>query len=186
MKATLLSLAVIIGLLATAAAKGTDEELIRSSFSSYWKAFVAQDFDGAGKQILPADLIETKKALLPVFLHASQSTNEEAREMAAAFFGKLPKSERSRLSPEQVYECLNRFIVISSPPRLSEVLKATSISVNRVQITGADATIYYRFQMQGISESDTEAFIKKGGKWWLRLKEDPKETAKKFRRILKP
>lgn len=152
--------------------------------NDHWQAFVKKDFSKATDYIYSADLEAAKIELLPVFLEASKSSETADKEMAAAFFTNVPEEKREALSPKQVFECLNQFIAKSAPD-VFEVLKDVSPIIDKVQISGDEATVYYHFSIQDISESDTEALVKKNDRWWLRVKEPPKETAKKFRRVMK-
>ena len=165
-------------------APASDEDSIRQVFAAYWKSFGASDFSAAGERILPEDLIEAKKAILPVFLSVAGLPAKDAQQIASAFFEKVPPEKRSALTPLEVFASLSK-LVFTATPELSQALSSLKTEIDRVQITASDATVYYRVIMQGVSQSDTEALVKRDGKWWLRLKEDPRETAKKFRILYK-
>lgn len=156
---------------------------MRSIMQGYWKAFTSTEFKTAAAFMHPDDLEAVQKEMPPVFIAAAQSEAKDAREMAAAFFGQHPKEKWSSLTPVEVFECLNRFLLVAAP-QIFETLKGSTVVVNRFEVNGEEATIHYKVNVQGETVEDTERYSKKDGKWWLRAKENPKDTAQKFRQLL--
>jgi hypothetical protein len=177
-------LAVSIVAHAAPSASAADEDNVRRVFFTYWKSFASSDFSAAGATISPDDLVAAKRELLPVFLTISENPAKDAQQFTSAFFGQLPASKRTGLTPLEVYASLNRLIASVSLDMFKALSSATT-EIDRVQISDSDAIVHYRVVFQGISNADTEALVKKDGKWWLRLKENPQETAKKFRMLFK-
>lgn len=180
MKSAFLPIFLLVGFLTGAVAQPTDEEILRESMATYWKDLTAKDFSKATEWILPEDLEAAKKELLPVFLAAMKSPKEDVRKMASGYFGDTPEDKRADLSPAAAYVCLNQFIN-SNMPQLFEILKTSTMTVDRVEVKDDQATVHYQIKVQEDVTVDTESFIKKDGKWWLRVKEDPKDTARKLR-----
>lgn len=180
MKVAFLPIVFLVGLITSAVAQQSDEDIIRESITTYWKSFSSKDFSKVAAYILPEDLAGVKKEILPVFIEAARSQNDELKKLAAAFFGQTPESEWTGLAPETTYECLNRFID-ANMPQLFEILKTSTITVDRVELNEARATIHYQIKMKDQTTNDSESYVKKDGKWWLRVKEDPKDTAKNLR-----
>src|SRR5688500_18424064 len=111
----LIVFASFLVVLLCSSAPASDEESIREVFSAYWKSMRASDFSAAGERILPDDLIESKKALLPVFLSVANLSAKDAQEVTAAFFGKVPAERRSAMTPLEVFASLLKLIFASSP-----------------------------------------------------------------------
>lgn len=179
----LVALVLTASFLLPIVSSAADEADISKVMTDYWAAYAKADYGAAAKLILPEDLALAQKEMPPVFIEAARSSSSEAKEMATAFFGPIPPDQRASLTGIQTYECLNRFIGVAMPG-LQETLKASTITVDKVEIKAAEATAFYKVSIQGETSESTEAFIKKDGKWWLRVKEDSKETARKFRALL--
>lgn len=179
-----LAAAILAALFVIPSAKGNDKEVMGSLLQDYWNAFTTTDFKKAAAFIHPDDLEGVQRELPPVFIAFSNSDLQEAKEIAAAFFGPHPNEKWSSLTPVEAYECLNRLILVGTP-QMFEKIKGSTIVADRIEENGEDATLHYQIHLQSETMEAKERFSKKDGKWWIRVREDPKDTAKKFLQIYK-
>ena len=176
---TLLSLTLT--LLLTSAAFAADTKPIEDAFQRYWSAYAKKDFAKAAADVLPSDLEDAKKALLPVFLEAQGQKEKEAQELLTAFFGRTVGKARENMSPQDVFAGLNR-IITSSNPEFFELLKDASVSIIFVRTPDADnAEVHFQVTVRGQSDTDAESLTKKDGRWWVRINEDPQQVAAQFK-----
>ena len=125
-----------------------------------------------------------KKEVLPVFLANQSPKEKEAQEIVSLFFERRVGTARQTMSPADVYGGLNR-IVMAGNAQMFDVLKDATISVIFVRTPAPDeAEIHFQVTLKGESDTDAETLSKKDGRWWIRLKDDPKETAVQFKQIL--
>jgi hypothetical protein len=179
-KALVLLTALLFPLASFAADTATAEEV----FQRYWRACANKEAAKAAADILPSDLDDLKSAILPVLLATQAPKDKGAQEFSAAFFNKIVGSARAAMSSPEVFAGFQR-IVAASNPELSEVLKAATLSVIFVRTTAPDESeVHYQVTIRGESEVDAERLVKKNGRWWVRLKEDPKQLAEQFKQIL--
>lgn len=177
-----LSLALV--LLFTAASFAANTKPIEDVFQRYWSAYSKKDFAKAAADVLPSDLDEAKKELLPLFLQAQSSQEKQIQEMVSAFFGRTVGKARETMSPVDVFAGLNR-VVTAGNPEMFEVLKDASLTVVFVRTPDADnAEIHYQIMVRGASDMDVDALTRKNGRWWVRINEDPKEVAANFKVML--
>ena len=173
--------ALIFILLFATGAFASDEETIANQMKDYWAAFSNANFNRAAEYIYPADLAAAKKELLPVFLAAGESANPELNSVADSFFLNVPRESRSSISGAQVFIGLNNFIGAANP-QLFVALRDSTIEILETALGTADsATITYRILINGTPATDLERFSRLNGKWYVRVKEDPRDTAGKFR-----
>ena len=176
-------LSLTLTLLLTAAAFAADTKPIEDVFQRYWSAYSKKDFVKAAADILPADLENAKKALLPVFLEAQANREKEAQELVNAFFGRTVGKARENLSPQDVFAGLNR-IITGSNPEFFEMLKDASVSIIFVRTPDADnAEVHFQVTVRGQSDTDAEALTRKDGRWWVRINEDPEQVAAQFKEM---
>jgi hypothetical protein len=66
-----------------------------------------------------------------------------------------------------------------------EAFKESALSIIFVRAVSADAAeVHFQVTVRGASDTDMETLGKKDGRWWIRLKDDPKETAANFKELL--
>jgi hypothetical protein len=121
--------------------------------------------------------------VLPVFLANQSSKAKDAPEVLAAFFGKTVGKARETMSAVEVFAGLNR-IVAAGSPELFEVLKDATVSIIFVRSLAADsAEIHFQVMVRGQGDTDAESMVKKDGRWWVKIKDDPKQTAQSFKEL---
>jgi hypothetical protein len=173
-----------LALTVTAAAFAANTKPIEDVFQRYWGAYSKKDFVKAAADVLPSDLDDAKKELLPVFLQAQSHSDKQVQEMVTAFFGRTVGKSRETLSPVEVFAGLNRVITAGNPD-LFEVLKDAALTVVFVRTPDDDnAEIHYQVMVRGQSDMDVDSLTKKSGRWWVRINEDPKEVAANFKAML--
>jgi hypothetical protein len=174
----------LFALLAVAVvARAADTKAVEEAFNRYWTAYAKKDFAKAAAEILPADLEATKAALLPVFLAGQTSKSKEAQEILGAFFGKTVGKSRETMSALDVFAGLNR-VVAGGSPELFDALKDAPVSIIFVRsISPESAEIHFQVTVRGVSDTDAESLVKKDGRWWVKIKDDPKEAALNFKEL---
>lgn len=178
-----LSLALALVVTAACHAAATTKP-IEDVFQRYWGAYANKDFAKAAADVLPSDLDEAKKELLPVFLQAQSHPDKEVQDMVSAFFGRTVGKAREAMSPVDVFAALNR-VVTAGNPDLFEVLKDAALSIVFVRTPDEDnAEVHYQVTVRGASDMDVDTLTKKNGRWWVRINEDPKEVAANFKAML--
>lgn len=179
-KLILLTLALSVSTLAFAA----DTKPIEEVFQRYWSAYSKKDFVKAAADVLPSDLDDVKKALLPVFLEGQASRDKEVQEMVAAFFGRTVGKARETMTAQEVFAGMNRLVSAASPD-LFDALKQASVSVIFVRKPDDDsAEIHFQITTRGESDTDVEALKRKDGRWWMRVNEQPQEIAAHFKTVM--
>lgn len=169
-----------------AAASAADTKPVEDVFLRYWSAYSKKDFAKAAADILPSDLEDAKKEILPVFLAAQSQTNKDAQELVNAFFGRTVGKAREAMTGVDVYVGLNRVVAAGNPP-LFEILKDATNTIIFVRTPDADnAEIHYQISLRGESDMDVEGLTRKNGRWWVRVKDDPKEVAAQFKAMFAP
>ena len=164
-------------------AEAADTKPVEEAFNRYWAAYSKKDFAKSAAEILPSDLEATKASLLPVFLAGQTSKSKEAQEILGAFFGKTVGKARETMSAIEVFAGLNR-VVATGSPELFEALKDAPISIIFVRsISPESAEIHFQVTVRGVSDTDAEALVKKDGRWWVKIKDDPKEAALNFKEL---
>lgn len=177
------ALLLLISLTVAAAAYAADTKPIEDEFLRYWQAYSKKDFAKAAAEILPSDLDATKAAVLPVFLAGQSSKAKDAPEVQAAFFGKTVGKARETMSGADVFTALNR-VVATGSPELFEALKEATVSIIFVrQVTPESAEVHFQITVRGQGDTDAETLVKKDGRWWVKLKDDPKQTADSFKEL---
>lgn len=89
---------------------------------------------------------------------------------------------RSGISGKEVFICLNNFVSVATP-QLFDTLRGSRVEVLDVAIsTEESATVTYRIVIQGAPVTDIERFAKYRGEWYVRVAENPRDTAAKFRK----
>lgn len=172
-----------LSLIVSAAAYAANTKPIEDVFQRYWGAYARKDLAKAAADILPSDLDELKAAVLPVFLSAQSVKNKEAVEFVNLFFGRTVGSARANMSPVDVYAALNR-LAMASDPQMFDALKDASVSIIFVRTpTANEAEIHFQVTLKGASDTDAEKLVNKNGRWWVRVKDDPKETAAHFKEL---
>jgi hypothetical protein len=178
------ALLVLLALSLSAVSFAADTKPIEEVFQRYWSAYAKKDFLKAAADMLPSDLEEAKRALLPVFLEGQAHKDKEVQDMVAAFFGRTVGKSRETMSPQEVFAGMNRLVSTASP-ELFEALKDASVSIIFVRTMDADnAEVHFQITARGGSDTDMEALRKKDGRWWMRVNEQPAEIAAHFKALL--
>ena len=162
-------------------ALASEETDISDRMAGYWAAYSTKQFRGAVEYIYPADLDSAKVELLPVFLAAGESGDPELNAISDAFFLNVPRDSRSGISGKEVFIGLNH-VISAVNPQLFDAVRGSTIEVLEVALGSEDsATVTYRIEFQGTPATDIERFAKHNGEWYVRVKENPRDTAAKFR-----
>ncbi len=174
---------LLLSLTVAAASFAADTKPVEVAFQRYWSAYSKKDFAKAAADILPSDLEATKAAVLPIFLAGQTSKAKDAQEVIGAFFGKTVGKSRETMSAADVFTGLNR-VVAAGSPELFEVLKDATVSIIFVKSVSADeAEVHFQVMVRGQGDTDAESLVKKDGRWWVKIKDDPKETAASFKAL---
>ncbi len=178
------ALSLALGLVVATTALAANSKPIEDVFQRYWGAYSKKDFAKAATDVLPSDLDDAKKELLPLFLQAQSHQDKEIQDMVAAFFGRTVGKARETLSPVDVFAGLNRVVTMGNP-QLFDVLKDANLTIVFIRTPDADnAEIHYQIMLHGQSDMDMDALTHKNGRWWVRISEDPKEVAANFKALL--
>lgn len=173
----------LLSLTLAVASYAADTKPIEDEFMKYWAAYSKKDFVKAAAEILPSDLEATKAAVLPVFLTNQAAKGKEAQEVLAAFFGKTVGKAREAMTAADVYVALNR-VVATGSPELFEALKESTISIIFTRTMTPDtAEVHFQVKVQGQGDTDAESLVKKDGRWWIKMRDDPKQTAESFKEL---
>lgn len=175
---------LLISFTVAAASWAADTKPAETVFQRYWAAYAKKDFSKAAADVLPSDLDALKAAVLPVFLAGQTSKAKEAQEILAAFFGRTVGKARETMSAQEVFAGLNRVVAAESPD-LFEVFKDASVSIIFVRSLAADsAEVHFQLMVRGgQSDTDAEALVNKDGRWWVRVRDDPKDAAASFKEL---
>jgi hypothetical protein len=69
-------------------------------------------------------------------------------------------------------------VMTAGNPQLFDILKEASTTVVFVRTPDADnAEVHFQISVRGQGDMDVEPLTRKTGRWWVKLKEDPKELA---------
>ena len=154
---------------------------VSQRMQDYWSSYSNGDFGKAASFILPSDLDDMKTELLPIFVAVGQSTERELQTVARLFFAEVPTGDNSQMSPKQVFVGFNKFIYAANPELFSALQQSAIEVVDVAWSSDSEVVVSYRITIQDTPVSDVERFQKRGEKWYLRLKEPPRDTAIKFR-----
>jgi hypothetical protein len=118
-----------------------------------------------------------------VFLANQNSKSKEGQIVAAAFFDKTVGKARETMTATDVYAALNR-VVVASSPEMFEAFKEASLTIVFVRNVAPDAgEVHFQIMVRGQSDMDMETLGKKDGRWFIRIKDDPKSTAENFKEL---
>lgn len=175
----LIALALTVSVVAHAA----NTQPIEDVFQRYWSAYARKDATKAATDVLPSDLEEMKAAVLPIFLGAQSSKAKETQEILGLFFGRTVGKARESFSAVDVYAGLNR-LVMAGDPQMFDSLKDASLTIIFVKTPSAnEAEVHFQIMLRGASDTDSEKLLNKSGRWWVRVKDDPQETAAHFKQL---
>ena len=174
---------LLVSLTVSATALAADTKPVEEVFQRYWGVYVKKDFAKAAAEILPSDLEATKAAVLPVFLAGQTSRSKDAPVILGAFFGKAVGKGRETMSAADVFAGLNR-VVVAGNPEMFEAFKEAVLSIIFVRAVSADAAeVHFQITVRGESDTDVESLVRQDGRWWVRVKDDPKEAAANFKEL---
>ena len=177
------ALLLVAALTISAVAFAADTKPVEDVFQRYWSAFSKKDIVKAAADVLPSDLEDTKNAVLPVFLAAQNQKEKEVQDLISLFFGRTVGKARESLTAVEVYAGINRIVMAGNPPFFDQ-LKDASISIIFVRTPAPDeAEVHFQVTLRGESDTDADRLTKKNGRWWVRVKEDPKEAATQFKQL---
>ncbi len=150
---------------------------IEDVFQRYWSAFAKKDFTKAAADVLPSALGEIKTVRVPALIAVSTSKEKDVQEFVAMFFGKTVGKSRETIPPAEAFAGLMR-VMTAGNPQLFDVLKEASTTIVFVRTPDADtAEVHFQISLRGQGDMDVEPMARKNGRWWVKLKEDPKELA---------
>ncbi|MEX0733575.1 MAG: hypothetical protein WD944_12430 [Steroidobacteraceae bacterium] len=171
-------------LLIVSAGSWASEPLISETMAGYWQEYSHGNFSKAATYMDPRDLKELRDGLVPLFLAATDHSNEEVRKIVNSFFNGVPDESRKEMSAEQVFAGLSQ-VGKQQLPEVFETLATTRIEVTEVRMGTTDsATVHYTVITPEGNGQDNERASLHDGKWYLRIKEPPQETIKKLRSLL--
>ena len=173
----------ILSLTVAAVSLAADTKPAEEAFMKYWSVYSKKDFAKAAAEMLPSDLEATKAAVLPVFLAGQGSKNKDAQEVLGAFFGKTVGKAREAMTAQEVFAGLNRVMAVANPD-MFEAFKEANLTIVFVRNMAPDAVeVHFQVTVRGASDMDSEALVKKDGRWWIRLKDEPAQTAASFKEL---
>jgi hypothetical protein len=74
--------------------------------------------------------------------------------------------------------------VAAGSPDLFDGLKDAAVSLIFVRAVSPESVeIHFQVTLRGNSDTDMEALVKKDGRWWVKIKDDPKEAAANFKQL---
>lgn len=178
------ALSLLAALIISAASYAADTKPIEDVFNRYWAAFSKKDLAKAATDVMPADLEELRKEVLPVFLASQTPKDKEAQEIVGLFFGKTVGKAREAMTGVDVYTGLNR-ILMAGNPQMFDLLKDAAISIIFVRnVVPDEAEVHFQVTIRAESDIEEEALGKKDGRWWIRIKGNAKDTAEQFKILL--
>ncbi len=170
-------IALFLALVFATSSWAANTKPIEDVFQRYWNAFAKKDFTKAAADVLPSDLEEIKTVLVPALIAASTSKEKEVQEFVATFFGKTVGKSREMIPPAEAFAGLMR-VMTAGNPQLFDIPKEASTTVVFVRTPDADnADVHFQISVRGQGDMDVEPLTRKNGRWWVKLKEDPKELA---------
>jgi hypothetical protein len=171
----------LLALIGATSGFASNTKAIEDVFNRYWSSYVRKDFVQAAADVLPGDLDATRAAVLPVFLAAQGHKDKQAQEVIAAFFGRIVGKARETMSGPEVFAGLHR-VMTTGDASFFEMLKNASTTIVFVRnLDDENAEVHYQIMFRGESDMDVEIFAKRNGRWWVRLADDPHETAEQFK-----
>ena len=183
MKKLVLLLTSLLSFTSAAAAPAVDTKAVEDVFLRYWGAYAKKDFAKAAADMLPSDLEATKAEVLQVFLAGQTSKNREAQEVLGAFFAKTVGSARAAMPATAVFAGLNR-VVAAGSPEMFEAFNQSTVSIIFVRAIDADtAEVHFQITVRGVSEADAEILVRENGRWWVKVKDNPREAAASFKEL---
>lgn len=168
---------MLLVLLPTYALADAQREQIEKNLHSYFDGLRNKDCRSAMNSIHYADLASAKIHLVPVFVMALKSKNADFVKMGKTFFGSNSPSS----TDGQAALCGVNAVLEVAHPGIFDVLKVAKIKVNKIIIQRPDAVVDYSLHIRGKTVTDMEKFSLDGDTWKMRTKENPEETANKFR-----
>lgn len=176
-------LTLVLALACCVAASASSTQAVEEAFQRYWSAVAQKDFAKAAGDILPSDLEDLRKTVLPVFVAAQGHKSKEMQELINTFFGRAVGKARENLSAQEVFLGLNR-ILVQTNPLMFDLMKQAKTTIVFVRTVDADnVEIHFQITVQAESEMEVEAFTRRNGRWWVRLKDEPQETAEQFKAL---
>ena len=181
MKKIIIAVLTLLSMIASASA---NEAVITERFSGYWDAYASADFSKAADFMLPADLDAIKAEILPVFLAASKSGDQDVVDIAEYFFSNVPSEHRASLTPVQVFSRMNS-LVFAMSPELPALLGMSSLEVLNIQSKAKNLVeLNYALNVDEGSMRDKARLMQFNDQWYVCLNDDAGTTAAGFRELL--
>jgi hypothetical protein len=175
---------LLLTLTLAAASYAADTKPIEDVFQRYWAVYSKKDFIKAAAEVMPSDLEGMRKEVLPVFLANQNAKSKDGQIIVGAFFDKTVGKAREAMSGADVLAGLNR-IVAAGSPEMFEAFKEAKMDIVFVRTMTPDtAEVHFQVSVRGGADMDAETMAKKDGRWWIRVKDDPKATADNFKEML--
>ncbi len=174
----------LLSLTVVAASYAADTKPIEDAFQRYWSAYSKRDFAKASADYLPSDLEAVKAAVLPVFLANANPKSKDGQAIVGAFFDKTVGKARESMTGADVMAGLNRVVALGSPG-MFEAFQQASLTIVFVRTPTPDtAEVHFQIMVRGNSDMDMEQLVKKDGRWYIHVKDDPKGAADTFKELL--
>jgi hypothetical protein len=174
------ALLLLVALAISSTAFASPTKAIEDTFHRYWSAFVRKDFARAATDVLPTDLTDTRAALLPVFLGAQSHKDKEVQEIVTAFFGRTVGRARESITAPEAFAGLQRVMALDDDDTFELLRQATTTIVFVRTIDADNVEIHFQITFRGESDMEIESLTRKDGRWWVRVRENPKDVAAQF------
>lgn len=159
------------------------EAELKNLAGSYIAALRNEDCERVANLTFTGDLIKIKTFLVPVFFEYSTSNVIELKEIAAIFFSGSNPADIRNITGKEAY-CGLLFLTRKIMPDAYIGLREGVVKVGKVVSNENEAIVEYTISIDESTFISDEKFILENGLWKIRVKEDPENTAKKFRRLL--
>ena len=157
---------------------------VKETVSKYWTAFSNADFTSTTEYISPLELAALKESLLPIFLEAQHSKNQEVISITSVFFDGVAPEKRSEMSQKEVFLGLMRFTSLVASEQF-KVLSQSTIETDQVTFDGDSNALADCRVMLGETPISTILRLERvNGKWYMKPEESPIDTATKMRSVL--
>lgn len=159
------------------------ETELKTLAASYIAALRNEDWERVANLTFTGDLIKIKTFLVPVFFEYSTSNAIELREIAAIFFSGSNPADIRNITGKEAY-CGLLFLTRKIMPDAYIGLREGVVKVGKIVSNENEAIVEYTISIDESTFTSDEKFILENGLWKIRVKEDPENTAKKFRGLL--
>jgi hypothetical protein len=167
-------------------AQATESGDIEGAFRSYWDNFSSARFEEAAQFICSDELVRLKSDLLPVLVSASSGSDADGRRFANSFFAGISPLQSDQMSGKDVFVHLSDLFAASDAS--FSHFKDAQVRDVHVSIDSEDlnrATLKIEMAIGDVPMTDMNEAKKTGSGWCLLLRESPKATASKLKRVFR-